>query len=360
METGMKFDIARIDKNFLIESVYASQELDWLSVHEAPIELRGLAVHEGESFCRLPLELAEKSSEGIRYLAYNTAGGRVRFTLKRATRLAIRCESLNAFSMSHMPLSGISGVDIYIDGEFRQAIRPANDKGGYFEGETKIKSPSVQVEINLPLYNGIKNLFIGIEKGATIAAPRPYVVDDPVAFYGSSITQGGCASRPGNSYQGFVCRWLDCDHMNLGFSGNARGEEAIASYIASLRMSAFVMDYDHNAPTVEHLKNTHARFFEIIRQAQPDVPVIFISKPDCYNDPADSAKRVAVIRKTYTDAMDKGDKRVWFIDGASLFGANDRDACTVDRTHPNDIGFYRMAEAIAPVLRQALKASGRL
>ena len=356
----MKLDISTIDKNFLAGSVYESEDLVWKSIHEEPFEIRGLAVHEGERFCRLPLDLLKSCSEGINVLAWHTAGARVRFTLKKATRLAIRCESLNSGMMSHMPLTGSAGVDLYVNGEFRQAIRPADSHGGYFEGETKIKVRTAHVEINLPLYNGIKNLFIGVEKDAVLDAPKPYRIDVPIVYYGSSITQGGCASRPGNSYEGFLSRRLKADHINLGFSGSAKGEEEMANYIAGLHMSAFVFDYDHNAPTVEHLKNTHERFFKIIRAAQPTLPIILVPKPDCDNDPADSARREAVIRETYANAIKAGDENVYIVDGKKLFGLTERDACTVDRTHPNDIGFYRMAAAIYPVLKQALRRANVL
>ncbi len=359
----MKLDISTIDKNFMQGSVYESAELVWKSVLEEPFEIRGLAVKEGEKFWRLPEKLLPVCSDGVNVLARHTAGGRVRFIVKNTSRIALRCESLNSGMMSHMPLTGSAGVDVYVNGEFRQAIRPANDQGGYFEGEVRI-IPAIpktaKVEINLPLYNGIKRLFVGVDKTAELLAPKPYRVDEPVVFYGSSITQGGCASRPGNSYQGFLCRWLNADHINLGFSGNAKGEKEIAEYIASLKMSAFVYDYDHNAPNVDHLKATHERFFKTIREAQPLLPVVIVPKPDCDNDRSDTEKRLNVITATYRNALESGDKNVYFVDGRKLFGASDRDACTVDRSHPNDLGFYRMAKAIYPVLKQALKSAGRL
>ena len=136
----MKLDISTVDKNFLAGSVYESQQLIWHDILDAPFEIRGLAIHEGESFCRLPLALLKDCSDGVKTLAWHTAGGRVRFSLKNATRLALRVESLNSGMMPHMPLTGSAGVDIYVNGEFRSAIRPANDDGGYFEGETKISA----------------------------------------------------------------------------------------------------------------------------------------------------------------------------------------------------------------------------
>ena len=142
--------------------------------------------------------------------------------------------------------------------------------------------------------------------------------------------------------------------VNLGFSGNAKGEAEMANLIATLQMSAFVMDYDHNAPDVEHLEKTHETFFNIIRKAQPELPVIFLSKPDFDKNPDINALRREVIYNTYISALNNNDKHVYFVDGQTLFGEKDRDACTVDGCHPNDLGFMRMAEKIYPVLKHAV------
>ncbi len=349
----MKLDISTVDKNFMKGSIYEAENLKWYSIHDAPLEIRGLCVHEGTEFCRLPKGMLDDVSDGVRTLSWHTAGGRVRFWTD-SSRIALRCESRNSGMMSHMPLSGSAGVDIYLNGVFRSAIRPADTHGGFFEGECKPPKCGNEVELNLPLYNGICQLFIGVEEGSTVKAPRPYAIEKPVVYYGSSITQGGCASRPGNSYQGHIERWLDCDYINLGFSGNAKGEEIMAAHIAGLEMSAFVYDYDHNAPNPEHLERTHARFFEIVRKAQPLLPIVIISKPDGDGTSEDATRRREIIHATYAAAKKAGDRHVYFINGTDLFTQTDRDACTVDGTHPNDLGFYRMAQGICPVLKRAL------
>ena len=120
-------------------------------------------------------------------------------------------------------------------------------------------------------------------------------------------------------------------------------------YLASLDMSVFVCDYDHNAPSVPHLAETHPRVYRGIREAHPDVPIIFISRPT-FERPIEGTKwsneRREVIFKTYTDAYNAGDKKVFFIDGDFVFGPDNIDACTVDLSHPNDMGHVRMAEVI--------------
>ena len=128
----------------------------------------------------------------------------------------------------------------------------------------------------------------------------------------------------------------------------------MARHIAGLPMSVFVMDYDHNAPTLEHLQDTHEPFFRTVRSMQPKLPILLISQPDYDKNPAMAQKRRAVIRRTYENALAAGDRHVWMLDGETLFGTTDRELCTVDGTHPNDRGFLRMADAITPVLRQML------
>ena len=173
-------------------------------------------------------------------------------------------------------------------------------------------------------------------------------------FYGSSITQGGCACRTSTCYTALVSRWLDVDHINLGFSGNALGEPFMARYIASLPLAALVLDYDHNAPDAAHLIQTHGPFFDIIRACQPQLPILMMSRPDFVaTDPEMQARRNAV-RATFDRARAAGDQKVWFLDGETLLEGRDRACCTVDGCHPNDLGFMRMALKVEPFLREML------
>jgi len=143
------------------------------------------------------------------------------------------------------------------------------------------------------------------------------------------------------------------DFYNFGFSGSAKGELEMADYINTIDMSLFIMDYDHNAPNVEHLLNTHEPFFRRIREANPNLPILILSKPD-FDYTVDGKERRAVIENTYNNAVKAGDKNVYFIDGETFFGENDRHLCTIDRIHPNDLGFYRMASVILPTMKKIL------
>ena len=317
----------------------------------SPFKLHGLVKTESGRFHRLPDDIIGKVNDEVTTLAKYTAGGRIRFKTNSVS-IALSVTPLHNDIPINMSLIGTTGCDIYVDGVYRMTCAPKTE-GGEFGCVMEKKPGTFDIEINLPPYNGVVDLRIGLNESASVEDPTPYISDKPILFYGSSITQGASASRPGNAYTSMLARWLNVDHINLGFSGSGRGEAIVAEYIASLDLSAFIMDYDHNAPNVRHLEETHERFFKIIREKRPNLPVIMISKPDTDNDPL-YTERLDVIHGTYENAKVAGDENVYFIDGSTLFGKNNRDACTVDGCHPNDLGFMRMAEVIRPVLERAL------
>lgn len=315
-------------------------------VHQSPIELRGLL----PSFHRLPDDIIDKVNEGVTGLALHSAGGRIRFATD-SPKIILNYTLLSGGMMSHMPLTGQSGADFFVDGKFRAVLYPDGSVNVAQGGEFYTGGGWHEIEFNLPLYNGVTEVKISIEDSSEIFTPRPYKYEKPIVFYGSSITQGGCASRPGNCYTSIVSRRLDADHINLGFSGSARGEQIIADYIAGLSMSAFVLDYDHNAPSADHLKATHSSFYKTIRAAQPALPIVMMTKPDFDNGVEDNTKRRAIVLESYVNALADGDKHVYFCDGKAFFGNIERDACTVDGCHPNDLGFRFMADAVERELR---------
>lgn len=219
------------------------------------------------------------------------------------------------------------------------------------------KKPVMEtVTVNLPRNEELSHLEIEVDDNARVEEAEPYTIQEPIIFYGSSITEGGCAPRPGTAYTSIVARWLDADYFNYGFSGRAKGEPVFAEFIASHpSISAFVYDYDHNAPTPEHLEMTHRKFFEIVRKAHPSIPVIILTRPDFDWNPEDSIKRRAVIYDTYQTAVKNGDRNVYFIDGQSFFGMFGREECTIDGCHPTSLGFMRMAERVYLLLKDILK-----
>lgn len=355
-------DISQIDENFKLPTLDNVDDIEWFNASETPFSLRGVFYSkEDKRYLRLPLDVAKTVSAGVAGLATHTAGGRVCF-LTNSPYVAIKCVIPRVLPMNHMPLGGSHGFTIYADGAYAAPMYPnmitlAETQGDKYAFQSICRFPEHLLQemcIYFPLYNGVYELFIGVQKGSTVQTP-PSPTKNPVVFYGSSITQGGCASRAGNDYVSILSRTLKFNYINLGFSGSAKGEQAMADYIASLHPSVFVLDYDHNAPSLEHLRSTHYNMYETFRKENPTVPVIMITKPDFDSNPEFSAKRRAVIFESYLKAKKNKDKRVFFIDGETLFGKDGRDGCTVDNCHPNDLGFYRMAQTIAPVMKKALK-----
>lgn len=358
-------DITQIDKNFKA-AVVAGQDVEYYDVTEGPFTLEGLPWWEkGKAFYRLPYDFTKDDvNDGALGLSRHSTGVCVRFRTD-SNLIALRAALSDSCDMNHMPRTGSAGFDIYLykDGkyEFCSAFQPNRDQQILecliwpFTASRKGTTPGMnEYCLNFPLYGGTTKVEIGLRPGSKLEAPHPHAIEAPVLFYGSSITQGGCASRPGNNYASMLCRDLDVEQVNLGFSGSGMGEPAVARAIASLKLSCFVMDYDHNAPNQAHLKATHEPFFKIIREAQPDLPIIIISKCN-FRFQSDDATRRDIIRQTYLNAVAAGDKNVWFIDGETLFGTDNPDECTVDGCHPNDLGFFRMYKTILPVLKEALK-----
>ena len=358
--------LAQFDQNMASETgTVRDENLFFPDPFAPPFRLSGFYWYNRDKMLhRLPADISKNVSDGVAYLATQTAGGSIAFCTD-SNRLYIEATVVEAELSQKFTTCGRCGFDVYMrreDYDKLVYVKTVLPDPGVKEMKLDIpdfdplmlegSSKNVEILINFPPYDGVKELHIGVEKGAKVWEPAPYAVQMPIVFYGSSITQGGCATRPGNAYTNHLGRRLNAPIVNLGFSGNAKGEPLMAQTIADMDISALVLDYDHNAPTPEHLENTHEPFFKIIREAKPDLPIIMVSKPTTTKQ---TEIRKQIIQQTYLNAVAAGDKNVYFIDGEAMFGTQDRDACTVDGVHPNDLGFLRMADAIEPALRQALK-----
>ena len=311
---------------------------------------------EEGGYKRLPDALAKAVNPGVAGLYTNTAGGRIRFCTDSAY-VAIRLTLPKITRFDHMTLIGTSGSDLYEDhpetersyhiGTFRPPVSMTEGYAGICRLGTRKRR---YFTINLPLYNNVTRVEIGLQEDAFIEGGMKYKNSLPVVFYGSSITQGACASRPGLCYQNMIARRLNMDYINLGFSGNGRAEDNIVEYMAELPMSAFVSDYDHNAPTPEYLRDTHCKMYQKIRQKNPDLPYIMLSMCDFIFHWDQAILRRDVIFDTYRFAREQGDKNVYYIDGESIFKGEWEDCCTMEGTHPNDLGFHFMAEKLGNTL----------
>ena len=343
--------LEEIDKNFRA-AVPEFSGMKTCDIHRAPFSLYGLKYGE-RGFYRMDIPVADCVSDGVRALNFNTSGGCLRF--KSDTRKIILTAFLpDVCYLTHMPLTGSSSFSIYCDGEFSGVFRApsADEYKGTWSSELYLPEGEKDIMILFPLYNNVKELYIALEESASVSEGDSFEDKLPVVFYGSSITQGGCASHPGNAYTNMIMRELNREIINLGFSGSCMAERPMSDYIGGLPMSLLVYDYDHNAPTSDYLLATHERFFKEFRAAQPLTPVLMLSVADGCFGKAEIEKRRAIIRKTYDNARENGDENVYFLDGGHFYDEIGLHNATVDTCHPNDLGFYAFYKNISELMKE--------
>lgn len=344
-------NINEIDKNFEVKNDFNKNDIKFYDVNDGNFCINGVFYENGR-FRRIPEDVAKSVSEGVYFLHSNTAGGRVRFKTN-STYVAISVKMQDVGKMGHFALCGSSGFDLYVDNDYYNSFVPPFDIIDGYQSIINFSNNKMRdITINFPLYSAVTKFYIGLQKNAILSNPTPYKLQKPIVYYGSSITQGGCASRPGSSYEAIISRYFNADYINLGFSGNAKAEDEIINYINTLDMSVFVFDYDHNAPSIEHLKNTHEKAFLKIREKHPNLPIIMASRPK-YHLTKDEKQRLNIIKTTYNNALLRGDKNVYFIDGKTLMKLA-KDEGTVDSCHPTDLGFFSMASQFIRILKKII------
>ena len=214
----------------------------------------------------------------------------------------------------------------------------------------------------LPLYGPVEILGVGVDEDAEFASPTPFALARPVVFYGTSITQGGCASRPGLSYQGMLNRTLNVSYANFGFSGKGSCEKEVAVALAQIEACCFVLDVGQNNG-VPDLRARFVPFLNILREAQPETPVL-VTTPIFYNAElwSEGHRRTVeekreIVRSAVRARQNAGDRRVFLLEAEDYLGPDFTDG-SVDGGHPNDLGFARMAAGMAPRLAEILGLEG--
>jgi lysophospholipase L1-like esterase len=333
----------------------------WHDVRDWGVEGRGFGDTENY-FDRLPARAKSVVREAVWDLSRHTSGMAAFFEAD-APELFVRYQLLKAdLAMPHMPATGVSGVDLYGmagggGGGWRwlathlprgQAIR-ARLVAGIAPGRRRY-------HLNLPLYNGVTSLEIGVPRGATFTPVAPRA-DKPVLFYGTSITQGGCASRPGMSFTNILRRRLDRPVLNFGFSGNGKTEVEVARFLVELDPAAFVLDTSANTPAQQLGERTEA-VVKLIRERHPHTPVLLLDERqrDGFTLAPGLAERHRAqhdaLRGAYNNLCAAGVRKLYFHAGDELTGTDEEG--TVDGSHPTDLGMLRYADALEPVLRRVL------
>ncbi|HOZ47540.1 MAG TPA: SGNH/GDSL hydrolase family protein [Candidatus Hydrogenedentes bacterium] len=331
-------------------------------------EVRGLDI-EGKGwqdteayYDRLPAKAKGVAPDSVWGLSKHSSGMAVRFVTDAAC-IACRWTVINdELGMKHMPATGVSGVDLYVNdnGTWRWigAGRPTAKTSEATLADGIPEGPHEFIAY-LPLYNGTESMALGVPPEATLAKapPREGNRGKPIVFYGTSITQGGCASRPGMGYTAILGRHLDWATINLGFSGSGRGEIELADLLTEIDAAAYVLDCVPNM-SPEVVTERIEPFVKRLRSAHADTPIVLVEniryqagaflpeRRKSYED-----KNVA-LRAAYGRLQADGVQGLTYIPSDALLG--DDGEATVDGTHLTDLGFLRYSDAVAPVLRGIL------
>lgn len=306
-------------------------------------------------FERIPQRKLSSLSCGIRENARYSAGKTIKFSTN-ADLIDVLVTYKQQDRFSNMDVQMSSGLDVYgvrADGNavWICCISPKNVSQLWAEGGIVCKQEFSSFLIFLPSYASIDEVNFRIKKGRAIVVEEE-LSDTTVLFYGSSITQGCAASRPGLNYVNQVALQLGCRVVNYGFSSSAKGEEEIAQLIAHEHASIYVIEYDHNA-TVDELKRTHQRLYDIVREQNPSSFIIFLSRISAGVSISldEYEERDRIIKKTINHAAKQGDSNVCYIPGNEIVPISKR-LLFVDDRHPNDRGMTLIAEQVVRVIKE--------
>ena len=341
---------------FVAGGATVSDGMKWIDGRELPIEGKGFS-NTALYYDRLPTNVTTSVNEGVRSRAHTTSGMLFRFSTD-STRLVFKWVPYSSsLSMDHMPATGVSGIDVYrFDAAkgrwcYVKAGRITDAKGASLSLDW---TPGTPCLVNLPLYNGIKSFTLGIDPEASVSPlpPRASGIDKPVVFYGTSITQGGCASRPGMSFVNIVGRDLDVPVVNLGFSGSGVMELEMSEHLAAIDASCYVLDcvWNMRGMAVNTFTNRYETFIRNLRARRPDVPIVMAGKSDVYC--AGPMDKDECVRELYERLVAEGWTKLVHLPKDGMYSGDFEG--TVDGTHANNLGMRSLAKAYGKAVQSAL------
>ncbi|MES2793619.1 MAG: SGNH/GDSL hydrolase family protein [Planctomycetota bacterium] len=341
----------------------AEHSLVWYDIRLLGVEGQGWSADLKSPYDRLPAKAEGKAPTSVWGLSRHSTGLAVRFVTDART-IHARWTLINAnLGMTHMPATGVSGLDLY--------VKDAGTTWRWLSvGQPKAQTNSVALVsglpagereylLYLPLYNGVSNVELGIGKNSflAVADPRPEGHRKPILFYGTSITQGGCASRPGMVHTAIVGRRMNYPVINLGFSGSGKMEPVMADLLAEIDPAVYVLDCLPNMDAAAVTERV-IPFVKKLRAAHPDTPILLVEDRTYTNSFLISGSfernrtNRAALEKAYQTLQTEGVKHLAYLHGDKLLGADGED--TVDGSHPTDLGFLRHADAFQPALSSLL------
>lgn len=341
-------------------------QVQWTAAKQLTVE--GQPWEETKApFDRLPGSAEKTVRAAVWGLSRHSAGICVRFETDASTIYAKWKLTSSRLAMPHMTATGVSGLDLYVRSEGRWMWLGS--------GQPKAQANQVQLArglapamreylLYLPLYNGIAELELGVPGEAAIrpAPPRPETHSRPIVFYGTSITQGGCASRPGMVHTAILGRWFDRPVVNLGFSGNGKMEESVVKFMEEIDAAVFVIDCLPNMVAADVTKRT-APLVKRLRERHPTTPILLVEDRNYSNNfliernHQRNQTNQAALKSAFEQLQAEGTAHLHYLEGENLLGADNEG--TVDASHPTDLGFYRQALAFRDALAPLLPAPGK-
>jgi len=348
----------------LATTVAAQEAKTWRDVRTLTLE--GQAWKEADlkaPFDRLPAKAEGVVRPPVWNLSRDSAGIAARFVTDATEIHARWTVNKDRLEMTHMPATGVSGLDLYArdgDGKWRWvAVGQPTDKTNEKVLVKGLDPGTREYLLYLPLYNGVSSVEVGVPSGADI---RPADARDaeharPVVFYGTSITHGGCASRPGMVHTAIVGRRLDRPVINLGFSGNGTMDQSISDLLVEIDPAVYVVDCLPNM-TAEMVAERTEPLVRTIRKARPDTPILLVEDRSYTDSDFLKAHRRrnetsrAALKAAYDRLVAEGVAGLYYLEGEPQLGDDGEGA--VDGSHPTDLGFMRMADVFAPAIEKAI------
>jgi GDSL-like Lipase/Acylhydrolase family/N-terminus of Esterase_SGNH_hydro-type len=352
----------------LTPSFAEDRSIQWTAFPNAQFRVDGLPwlVENGGELFRLPVQFKSTYPRSVWNLAERPTGARIRFRTD-STLVALRLEYPQPPWMKNMHAIGQSGVDLYVGNTYwgnmsaDKEARPGKIyEHVYFNLPDQPRSER-QITLYLPVYESVKVIALGLDPQAKIKPPQPFALTKPVVFYGTSITQGGCASRPGMNYEAILGRRLNIDFVNLGFSGAGKYEPEVGRQVGKIDAACFVLDGSNIAEASDQAK-VYGPFVDLIRARHPKTPILAISpiySAEELTTPSRKrqlAEKRALTRTFVSSRIAAGDENIYLVEGTDLLGAA-QGAGLVDGAHPNDLGFQWIADGLIERLARVLGLS---
>ena len=354
-------DIEKLDR-YMARCAVDYTNIEFFDLRDGRFTVEGLYWFGHEKrYHRFPLDAESSIPPAVWTLGGCTAGGQIRFVTD-SCRIIVSAKTSNIKSSAKMAETGRSGFDLYCgkpgeDEEYWNLVQPNPGETEFTDEPFSVKEKKLRhFRLNFPLYNGVEEVFIGLEKNSQILPPEPLKDTRPIVIYGTSITQGGCASRPGSAFTNILSRKLNMEFLNFGFSGNGQNHLSVAEVLTRIKDPAmFILDSEANSISADLVNDRVPRFLEIIRNAYPAIPIVVLSKiPYGKRYAVELPSLKAEFQHIVAEKQAAGDKNIFFADGSNFFDAKDYSENTVDGAHPTDRGFAQMAEKLEPILRNLL------